>query len=53
MLGIRNSRQPQLDNTGMGSLGTPARAAGTPMAAAGGSMMGVVSGLGATAARTC
>ena len=34
---------------GMGSLGTPGRAAGTPMAAAGGPMMGVVSGLGATA----
>ena len=33
---------------GMGSLGTPGRAAGTPMAAAGGPM-GVVSGLGATA----
>ena len=30
---------------GMGSLGTPGRAAGTPMAAAGGPMMGVVSGL--------
>ena len=34
---------------GMGSLGTPGRAAGTPRAAAGGPMMGVVSGLGATA----
>ena len=33
---------------GMGSLGTPGRAAGTPMAAAGGPM-GAVSGLGATA----
>ena len=38
---------------GMGSLGTPGRAAGTPMAAAGGPMMGVVSGLGATAGVLC